>query len=39
MRVGCILSLVPNVAKAVKTASAFYPSQDDHLRDAPRRAA
>jgi len=34
---GCTLSLIPGVAKAVKTASAIHPNQDDESCDALRR--
>jgi hypothetical protein len=33
------LSLIPEVAKAVKTASAIHPNQDDVSRPALRRSA
>ena len=33
------LSLIPNVAKAVKTASPIHPNQDDESCDALRRTA
>jgi hypothetical protein len=39
MREGCTLSLIPNVAKAVKTASPIHPNQDDESCAAARRSA
>jgi hypothetical protein len=35
----CTLSLIPNVATAVKTASAIHPNQDDEPCPALRRSA